>query len=84
MEDVGRAHRRPAPAVSAPLLDRLRAHPGAFDFYQAVRLLERAAGGAVGPGDGADPAAEPVRFRAAGDFAYPPADLVAVRPGRGG
>ncbi|HYH83780.1 MAG TPA: type VI secretion system baseplate subunit TssG [Longimicrobium sp.] len=67
--------------MSTPLLDRLHAHPGAFDFYQAVRLLERVAGGGVSPGDGADPAAEPVRFRAAGDFAYPPADLVAVRPG---
>lgn len=84
MEDVGRPHRRPAAAVSAPLLSRLRAHPGAFDFYQAVRLLEREAGGGVSPGDGADPAAEPVRFRAANDFAFPPADLVSVRgePGR--
>ena len=84
MEDVGRPHRRPAPAVSAPLLARLRAHPGAFDFYQAVRLLERTGHAVASPGEGADPAAEPVRFRAANDFAFPPADLVSVRaePGR--
>jgi type VI secretion system protein ImpH len=71
--------------VSGPLLDRLRAHPGAFDFYQAVRLLERTGRArAASPGEGADPAAEPVRFRAANDFAFPPADLVSVRgePGR--
>ncbi len=70
--------------MNGPLLDQLRARPAAFDFYQAVRLLERAAGGACTPGDGADPAAEPVRFRAAGGFAFPPADLVSVRPGPGG
>ncbi|HEU0297809.1 MAG TPA: type VI secretion system baseplate subunit TssG, partial [Longimicrobium sp.] len=71
--------------MSGPLLDRLRAHPGAFDFYQAVRLLERTGrAGTASPGEGADPAAEPVRFRAANDFAFPPADLVSVRaePGR--
>lgn len=69
--------------MSAPLLDRLREHPGAFDFYQAVRLLQRAHGGPT-PGDGADPAAEPVRFRASGGFAHPPADLVSVKPGHHG
>lgn len=84
MEDVGRPRGRPAAAVSTPLLDRLQAHPGAFDFYQAVRLLERTGPAGASPGDGADPGVEPVRFRAAGDFAYPPADLVSVQaePGR--
>jgi type VI secretion system protein ImpH len=69
--------------VSTPLLDRLRERPGAFDFYQAVRLLERELGGRT-PGEGADPADEPVRFRAAGGFAFPPSDLVAVEPGPDG
>lgn len=69
--------------MSTPLLDRLRERPGAFDFYQAVRLLEREMGGRT-PGEGADPAHEPVRFRAAGGFAFPPSDLVAVEPGRDG
>ena len=65
--------------MSTPLLDRLRERPGAFDFYQAVRLLERELGGRT-PGEGADPAREPVRFRAAGGFGFPPSDLVSVEP----
>ncbi|MBD0321277.1 MAG: type VI secretion system baseplate subunit TssG, partial [Gemmatimonadetes bacterium] len=65
--------------MSTPLLHRLRERPGAFDFYQAVRLLERELGGRT-PGEGADPAAEPVRFRAEGGFAFAPSDLVSVEP----
>jgi type VI secretion system protein ImpH len=75
--------------VSTPLLDRLRAHPGAFDFHQAVRLLERQARGAAGPdgdavrpGEGVAPGA--VRFRASADFAFPSADVVSVERGEDG
>jgi type VI secretion system protein ImpH len=71
--------------VSPALLDRLRARPEAFDFHQAVRLLQRAAGeDAALPAAGADPGAEAVRFRAAGGFAFPPAELVAVGETGGG
>ncbi|HEY0018591.1 MAG TPA: type VI secretion system baseplate subunit TssG [Longimicrobium sp.] len=71
--------------MSEVLLDRLRERPQAFDFYQAVRLLQRAAGEkAALLAEGADPAAEAVRFRAAGGFAFPASDLVAVRALRAG
>jgi type VI secretion system protein ImpH len=71
--------------VSAPLLERLRERPEGFGFYQAVRLLQREAGAEKAlPAVGADPAAEAVRFRAAGDFAFPAADLVAVDAPKGG
>ncbi|HEX8830929.1 MAG TPA: type VI secretion system baseplate subunit TssG, partial [Longimicrobium sp.] len=66
--------------MNPSLLDQLYERPGSFDFYQAVRLLERASG-AVAPAHGANPAVEPVRFRASNDFAFPAADLVAVEPG---
>lgn len=67
--------------MSAPLLDRLRAHPGAFDFHQAVRLLEREAGPAAG---GEGDTARAVRFRASADFGFPSAEVVSVAPGEDG
>ena len=99
MEDLARAGGcPPAPvtaqtaAVPAPPAQRtangveeaLYAHGGAFDFYQAVRLLEWTAGAGRGVGQGADPAREAVRFRAAVDLAFPASEVVAVeRPADG-
>jgi type VI secretion system protein ImpH len=82
--------------VSTPLLDRLRAHPGAFDFHQAVRLLEREARppspgegagldeGAAPPREAAGSPAGAVRFRASADFAFPAAEVVSVARGEDG
>lgn len=64
--------------MSAALLALLRERPGAFDFYQAVRLLQRASGDAALPAAGADPALEAVRFRGSGSFAFPPSELLRV------
>jgi type VI secretion system protein ImpH len=79
VEDLGRPRGRQAPPVNEALLDQLRTRPQAFDFYQAVRLLQRAAGDAALPAEGADPAVEAVRFRATGDFAFPASEVAAVR-----
>lgn len=76
--------RRPAP----PLIDRLRAEPQVFDFFQAVRVLEAHAresrkNGAPRPGDpvGHDhaPEHETVRFCAVPSLAFPAASVRDLR-----
>lgn len=69
--------------MSAALLALLRERPEAFDFYQAVRLLQRASDHAALPAAGAHPGAEAVRFRAAGGFAFPPSEVLRVEEGDG-
>ncbi|HEX5870365.1 MAG TPA: type VI secretion system baseplate subunit TssG [Longimicrobium sp.] len=74
----------PAQRAANGVEEALYAHGGAFDFYQAVRLLEWTAGAGRGVGQGADPAREAVRFRAAVDLAFPASEVVAVeRPADG-
>ncbi len=53
-----------------------------FDFFQAVRLLERLRPGAVSVGRTGPPAAEAVRFRAHQSLAFPPSSIRSL--GRGG
>lgn len=52
------------PPIPLSVVDRLFAEPFAFDFFQAMRLLERVAPQARPVGRGGDPAAETVRLRA--------------------
>ena len=74
----------PAPAVHAPPA-RLFAEGWRYDFFQAVRLLERAAEGPA-PGTTSDARAERVRVRPSEALAFPAADVRRVEPlpGRGG
>ncbi len=75
------ARRRPHPA----LIERLLAAPAAFDFFQAVRVLEletaaRAPGGAARALDLDRPPSElGLRFRAATSLAFPVHALAAAR-----
>jgi type VI secretion system protein ImpH len=55
--------------------------PAAFDFFQAVRLLEEARPAAVAVGTGSDPAYEALAFRSKIGFEFPVADLVAAFEG---
>jgi type VI secretion system protein ImpH len=65
--------------------EALYAHGGAFDFYQAVRLLEWMADAGRGVGEGPHPARGAVRFRADVGLAFPPSEVVEVRrPPAGG
>jgi type VI secretion system protein ImpH len=65
-----------APAREGPRVptveERLFAEPFAFDFFQAVRLLERLEPGRVPVGRGGPPRAEVVRFRAHVSLTFPP------------
>lgn len=58
-----------------PALERLRAEPGRFGFFQAVRLLY-SANGFDGRGSGARPG--PLRFTTPASLAFPPSELAAV------
>ena len=76
---------RKIPAV----IDELFADPRRFDFFQAVRLLQRhaqraGAAGASPVGRDADPKQEIVRFRAHQSLGFPTSDVERlVPPGRG-
>ena len=62
------------------LLGELQRDASSFDFFQAVRLLERAATlrGPVGRDEA--PAGEAVRFRARASFAFPASSIQELRP----
>ncbi|MEI7699704.1 MAG: type VI secretion system baseplate subunit TssG [Planctomycetia bacterium] len=67
---------------SDSLMDALRRIPEQFDFFQAVWLLEQAAGSAVGGNpstDAQDVAGGHVRFRAQPSLAYPPGEVAGLQ-----
>jgi type VI secretion system protein ImpH len=51
-----------------------------FEFYQAVRLLERMAGEAVPVGEGTDPGLEAVRFSSRVAFDFPASEVHEIAP----
>jgi type VI secretion system protein ImpH len=68
------------PAVPNPeLLDRLRTHPYAFEFFQAVRLLERLLPGRTPVGGFGDPQDEAVHFKVASSVAFPASQIQALQ-----
>jgi type VI secretion system protein ImpH len=54
----------------------------AFDFYQAVALLERLRPGSLPVGEGEDPREEAVRFSSSVALAFPETDVARVDPPR--
>ncbi len=79
----------------APLIEMLRAEPFRFEFFEAVRILERFAedGGASGAeslswfavGEDGDPSREVVRFRSHPTLSFPAGSVVQISPrGRNG
>lgn len=67
------------------LAERLLAEPYAFDFFQAVRLLQRSAPSRAPVGLWGPPQLEAVRFRAQVSLSFPPSaisDLTTLDPGR--
>lgn len=53
-----------------------------FDFYQAVRLIERIRSNSVSVGENDDPSKETVRFKSKVTLGFPSSDLEAIRAGR--
>lgn len=73
------------------LIERLKAEAYRFDFFQAVRLLERFYVGAeadqsetphLPPGHDAPPSQEVVRFRALPTLSFPPGAVIRLEQGR--
>jgi type VI secretion system protein ImpH len=70
----------PAAAERAPgpLIEDLFARPHAYGFFQLVRLLDEYAGAPDDDTGSADPAREPVRFRAEASLRFAPSDVASV------
>lgn len=71
-----------APEAPAPTQEALKAllleDPTAFEFFQAVRLLERLRPDRAGVGGFAHPAEEVVHFGVPPSIAFPPSDIAAL------
>jgi type VI secretion system protein ImpH len=72
---MGAARGMAAPAVSDLVRRRLAGEPTAFQFFQAVRLLERLSPDRRPVGTFVDPADEVVRFRAHPSIAFPASEI---------
>jgi len=70
--------------ANADLGELLLAEPYRFEFFQAVRLLERLYPELKPVGRYAAPAEEVVRFRAQASLDFPPSEVHALKPARGG
>lgn len=74
--------------TSTPLIDRLLEEPHAFEFFQAVQLLEHAAKrisnapGSTRVGEDTDPRHEAVRFSAYQTVLFPPAAVLGAASAR--
>jgi type VI secretion system protein ImpH len=73
-----------AVAADAALLDALARAPEAFEWFAALRLLERAHPQAPRLGRSTRPADDPVRLRHSPSLAFAPRDIDRVEPARGG
>ena len=68
----------PWPLHLAPLLSELRRRPTAFEFFQAVRILERLRPDRSDVGRFVDPATEVVRFTVPANLAFPPSEIATL------
>jgi type VI secretion system protein ImpH len=81
---MGTEGRMETPVVVQPdLEDQLWEHPTSFQFFQAVRVLERLLPERRPVGLFADPTAEVVRFAVNPDTAFPASEIQALEPGNG-
>jgi len=71
-------------AVAADVAARLRAEPFCFEFFQAVRLLERLLPDRMAVGEFARPADEVVRFRAHPSLSFPASEIQSLTEGERG
>ena len=78
---AARGGRPRPPSGPRSVAQRLFESPYEFDFFQAVRLLERLDRSRQPVGYDGNPAVEVVRFRAQSGFNFPPAAITDLRPG---
>jgi type VI secretion system protein ImpH len=68
----------PWPIYLAPMLSLLRREPTSFDFFQAVRILERLRPDRQPVGLFTDPTTEVVRFGIPASISFPPAEIATL------
>ncbi len=69
--------------IASELAEVLRSNPWSFEFFQAVRLLERVHGDREPVGYFSLPAAEAVRFRAHASTVFPASEIQSLRDSDG-
>jgi type VI secretion system protein ImpH len=84
MATTGRASDTPVTAVADDVAARLREEPFYFEFFQAMRLLERLRPGRMPVGRFARPAEEVVQFRANPTLAFPASEIQSLQEGNNG
>src|SRR5271155_2111174 len=72
----------PAPWPKGSVVERLFQEPFAFDFFQAVRLLQGLDTKRFPVGHAAAPKDEAVRFRVLTSLNFPPSTVADLKPGR--
>jgi type VI secretion system protein ImpH len=81
---MGTEGRMETPVVVQPYLEeKLWENPTSFEFFQAVRVLERLLPERQPVGVFADPSAEVVRFSVNPDTAFPASEIQGLEPGNG-
>jgi type VI secretion system protein ImpH len=68
--------------TNRPLENLLLDEGHLFEFYQAVRLLERLRPGSEPVGEGSNPAVEVARFKSKVTMAFPASDIEAIKAGK--
>ena len=71
-------------AIAPDVAARLRAEPFSFEFFQAVRLLERLLPDRLAVGEFARPSDEAVRFRAHPSISFPASEIQSLNEGQHG
>jgi len=84
MATTGRASDTPITTVAADVAARLREEPFCFEFFQAVRLLERMQPDRMAVGRFARPVEEVVQFRAHPTLAFPASEIQSLQEGKNG
>jgi type VI secretion system protein ImpH len=70
--------------TNRPLVDLLFDEAYRFEFYQAMRLLERLRPESVAVGEGSNPAVEVARFKSRVSMSFPASDIDSIKPGKDG
>jgi type VI secretion system protein ImpH len=74
----------PVNTIADDVAERLRAEPFCFEFFQAVRLLERMSPDKMAVGEFARPADEVVRFRSYPTLSFPASEIQSLAEGHPG
>ena len=72
------SRRNPNSDLESGVEDLLKAHPGAFNFFQAVRLIQRFYPNKPTVGGFVSPAHEAVRFSVNNALSFPPCEIVSI------